>query len=76
MNTETRISQPHGTKRKKQQKIDDYGNYVFTNKNQIILESLLMRALCSAGISFNVVKNEDFILFLKKVRFKRRKNCV
>ena len=63
MNIETRTSQPHGTKRKKQQKIDDYGNYVFTNKDQIILESFLTRALYLAGISFNVIENKDFILF-------------
>ena len=30
------------------------------------MESLLIRALCSAGISFNVIENEDFIAFLKK----------
>ncbi|GBB92994.1 hypothetical protein RclHR1_20980003 [Rhizophagus clarus] len=29
-------------------------------------ESLLTRAFCSTGISFNVIENEDFILFLKK----------
>ena len=66
MNTETRTSQRHGTKRKKQQTLDGYSNYYFTSKNQIILESLLIRALYSAGVSFNVVENEDFILFLKK----------
>ena len=66
IDTQTGTSQPKGTKRKKQQKIDDYSNYIFTAKDQIILESLLTHALCSAGISFNVVENENFILFLKK----------
>ena len=61
----TETSQPQGTKRKRQQTFDNY-KFTFTPKDQIILESLLMRAFCSAGISFNVIENEDFILFLKK----------
>lgn len=62
----TGTSQPQGTKRKKQQTFDEYKYDTFTPRDQIILESLLARAFCSAGISFNVVENEDFISFLKK----------
>ena len=65
INVETETSQPQGTKRKRQQTFDEY-KFAFTSKDQIILESLLIRAFCSAGISFNVIENEDFILFLKK----------
>ena len=61
----TTTLQPQGTKRKRQQTFDEY-KFAFTPKDQIILESLLIRAFCSAGISFNVIENEDFILFLKK----------
>src|SRR3954454_6531935 len=60
IDAETRTSQPQSTKRKKQKTLDGY-NYIFTPKDQIILESLLTRALCSTGISFNVIENEDFI---------------
>ena len=62
----TGTSQPQGTKRKKQQTFDEYKYDTFTPRDQIILESLLARAFCSAGISFNAIENEDFILFLKK----------
>ncbi|CAB4403798.1 unnamed protein product, partial [Rhizophagus irregularis] len=65
INVETETSQPQGTKRKRQQTFDEY-KFAFTSKDQIILESLLIRAFCSAGISFNVIENDDFILFLKK----------
>ncbi|CAB5205882.1 unnamed protein product [Rhizophagus irregularis] len=65
INVETETSQPQGTKRKRQQIFDEY-KFAFTFKDQIILESLLIRAFCSAGISFNIIENEDFILFLKK----------
>ena len=62
---DTETSQPQGTKRKRQQTFDEY-KFAFTSRDQIILESLLIRAFCSAGISFNVIENEDFILFLKR----------
>ena len=61
----TETSLPQGTKCKRQQTFDNY-KFTFTSKDQIILESLLICAFCSAGISFNVIENEDFILFLKK----------
>ncbi|EXX61861.1 hypothetical protein RirG_167190 [Rhizophagus irregularis DAOM 197198w] len=65
INVETETLQPQGTKCKRQQTFDEY-KFAFTSKDQIILESLLIRAFCSVGISFNVIENEDFILFLKK----------
>ncbi|POG75385.1 hypothetical protein GLOIN_2v1475481 [Rhizophagus irregularis DAOM 181602=DAOM 197198] len=68
INVETETSQPQGTKRKRQQTFDEY-KFAFTSKDQIILESLLIRAFCSASILFNVIENEDFILFLKKACF-------
>ena len=58
-------SQLQGTKRKRQQTLDEC-KYIFTAKDQIILESLLARAFCSAGIPYNVIENEDFLSFLKR----------
>ncbi|CAG8754947.1 5378_t:CDS:2, partial [Rhizophagus irregularis] len=43
INVETETSQPQGTKRKRQQTFDEY-KFAFTSKDQIILESLLIRA--------------------------------
>ncbi|GBC06689.1 hypothetical protein RclHR1_00070056 [Rhizophagus clarus] len=66
MNCTSDTSKLQGTKHRKQQTIDEYKYDTFTSRDQIILESLFTRAFYSAGISFNVIENEDFILFLKK----------
>ncbi|CAB4385251.1 unnamed protein product [Rhizophagus irregularis] len=51
INVETETSQPQGTKRKRQQSFDEY-KFAFTSKDQIILESLLIRAFCLAATAF------------------------
>ena len=58
---EIEILHLQGTKHKRQQTLDEY-KYIFI---QIISESLLACAFCSAGIPFNVINNEDFVSFKK-----------
>lgn len=53
------------TNKRKQTTLNDYASS-FTKQDQEELESLLVRAFCSAGIPFNVVENIDFQLFLQK----------
>ncbi|CAB5380372.1 hypothetical protein RhiirA5_423981 [Rhizophagus irregularis] len=55
INVETETSQPQGTKRKRQQTFDEY-KFAFTSKDQIILESLLIQAFCSADQEFEHLK--------------------
>ncbi|CAI2174127.1 14467_t:CDS:2 [Funneliformis geosporum] len=69
IDAETGYTRAQGTKRKKQQKLDEY-NYIFTSKDQIVLESLLIRALFSAAcpsfkipsryILSNTLLNQEF----------------
>ena len=58
---------PPTTKRKigQQTTLDGYA-YSFSQKDQEEMEKLLARAFYSAGISFNVIDNPDFCIFLKK----------
>jgi hypothetical protein len=59
---------PPTTKRCKmgqQTTLDGYA-YSFSQKDQEEMEKLLARAFYSAGISFNIIDNPDFCIFLKK----------
>ncbi len=58
---------PPRTKRKIEQQttLDGYA-YSFSQKDQEEMERLLACAFYSAGISFNVIDNPDFHIFLKK----------
>ena len=51
--------------KRKQITLDSYMSS-FTKQDQEELESLLVRAFCSTGISFNVIENTDFQRFLQK----------
>lgn len=59
--------QPTTKRRKagKQTTLNGY-TYSFGQKDQEEMERLLARAFYSAGISFNVIDNPDFCIFLKK----------
>lgn len=61
------ISTPPNAKRKvnSQTNLDGF-TYKFNSQIQFELEQLLARAFFSAGISFNVIENEDFCAFIKK----------
>ncbi|CAI2177738.1 13337_t:CDS:2 [Funneliformis geosporum] len=56
IDAETGYTRAQGTKRKKQQKLDEY-NYIFTSKDQIVLESLLIRALFSAALRSTIAED-------------------
>ncbi|CAG8853993.1 38452_t:CDS:1, partial [Gigaspora margarita] len=46
--------------------IQDELDYKFSENDQKVLESLLAQAFCSAGMSFNIIENEDIKAVFQK----------